>query len=175
MTALAGHHHVPSLLTGNEPGLSLLTDVFGRRVSAGSSGGILGGTIVPASTRPGSLRRSSSAYSSPSQLFEQNSITRPLPGQSLRLFTRTRLCWNCHRTYAVGTVIPAKAGIHESIASGNLVHPVHPSKETIHDGTQPFAYAYPVSREGTSDQDWSRSVMKLSQSCQILKSRKSCF
>ena len=82
-TSLAGHHHVPLLLTGNEPGLSLLTADFGRQISAGSSGGILGGTIVPAFTGSGSLRRSSSAYSSPSQLFTENSNTGQLPGQSL--------------------------------------------------------------------------------------------
>ncbi len=82
-TSLAGHHHVPLLLTGNEPGLSLLAADFGRRISAGSSGGILGGTTVPAFTGSGSLRRSSSAYSSPSQLFTKNSNTGQLPGQLL--------------------------------------------------------------------------------------------
>ena len=71
MTALAGHHHVPSLLTGNEPGLSLLTARIGRRFSAGNSGVILGGIGASAFTVPDSLRRVRPAYSSPSQFFRQ--------------------------------------------------------------------------------------------------------
>lgn len=95
----------------------------------------MGGTIVPAFTRPGSLRRSSSAYSSPSQLFAKNSITRQLQGQSAGtlLFAQfaarqrqkqgrqdsgvlaaTQLHINRHRSYALEitkTVIPPEAGI----------------------------------------------------------------
>ncbi len=75
MTALAGHHHVPSLLTGNEPGLSLVAAKIGRRFSAGNSGVILGGIGASASTVPDSLGRVRPAYSSPSQYFAEKFIT----------------------------------------------------------------------------------------------------
>ncbi len=55
-------------------------------------------------------------------------------------------------------VIPAKAGIHPH------AHPVH-GRETSEAGFSRFR----------DYQDWNRSVMEISQSCPIIKSRKSCF
>ncbi len=72
---LAGHHHVPSLLTGNEPGLNLMAADFGWRFSAGNSGVILGGISASVSTVPDSLERLRPAYSSPSTFFAENFIT----------------------------------------------------------------------------------------------------
>ena len=77
-TALAGHHHVPSLVTGDEPGLGLLAaEIRGRRW-AGSSGGILGGCGAPACTGSGSLWRRGCPLTRLHHSFSDGSLALPV-------------------------------------------------------------------------------------------------